>query len=85
MRAFYLSIIFATLVSGEAFAWRCGEPGAPKCPGGLCVHDLTLVSDYCARGLTIADTPSGPTITVASPKASALLRRLQIKPTVGTK
>lgn len=83
MRVFCLSIVFATLLSGEEFAWRCGEPGAPKCPGGLCVHDLSLASDYCARGLIIADTPSGPTITVASPKASALLRRLQTKPTVG--
>jgi hypothetical protein len=57
--------------------------GSAEMPRGLCVHDLSLASDYCARGLIIADTPSGPTITVASPKASALLRRLQTKPTVG--
>jgi hypothetical protein len=79
MRAIWISILLVGFSANEALAWRCGDPDRPKCPNGLCVHDLTLQSDYCAQGIIFADTPMGPSITVTSPKLQKMLQRLQTK------
>jgi hypothetical protein len=79
MRVVLASMFLLTFGTNGAFAWRCGEPGAPPCPDGLCTHDLTLKSDYCQRGLVLINTPAGPAISATSSEGRAALRRLREK------
>ena len=79
MRVALLSMFFVVCATNGALAWRCTDPVHPDCPGGLCVNDPKMKSDYCAKGIIFATTPLGPSITVTSPEAAASMRRFKDK------